>query len=367
MRAPGFSGHCTGQTRGLEGLVVGAFRWRRDWDSFTAFEGGIAIGLSRRQLLHLAAGAVGLPAAPRIARAQSWPARPVRWIVGFGAGTSADIFARLIAQFLSERLGQPFVIENRPGAGGNIATESVVRAAPDGYTLLLMTSANIWNATLYNNLSFNFIRDIVPIASIVRGLGVLEVSPSFPAKTVPEFIAYVKANPGKINMGSAGVGTPQHLYGTLFMMMTGVNMVHVPYRGSPQALTAMFAGEIQVIFDTLSTSIEHIRADKLRALAVTSATRSSLLPEIPTLSEFVPGYEATSWLGLGAPKDISVEIVDKLNQEINAGLADPALKARIDALGYSALINSPTEIARFVADDTEKWSKVIRTAGIKAN
>jgi tripartite-type tricarboxylate transporter receptor subunit TctC len=308
-----------------------------------------------------------LPAAPRIARAQSWPARPVRWIVGFGAGTSADIFARLIAQFLSERLGQPFVIENRPGAAGNIATETVVRATPDGYTLLLMTSANIWNAALYDNLNFNFIRDIVPVASIVRGLGVLEVSPSFPAKTVPEFIAYTKANPGKINMGSAGVGTPQHLYGTLFMMMTGVNMVHVPYRGSPQALTAMFAGEIQVIFDTLSTSIEHIRADKLRALAVTSATRSSLLPEVPALSEFVPGYEATSWLGLGAPKDISVEIVEKLNKEINAGLADPALKARIDALGYSALANSPTEIARFVADDTEKWSKVIRTAGIKAN
>jgi tripartite-type tricarboxylate transporter receptor subunit TctC len=291
----------------------------------------------------------------------------VRWIVGFGAGTSADIFARLIAQYLAERLGQAFVIENRPGAAGNIATESVVRATPDGYTLLLMTSANIWNAALYDNLNFNFIRDIVPVASIVRGLGVLEVSPSFPAKTVPEFIAYARANPGKINMGSAGVGTPQHLYGTLFMMMTGVNMVHVPYRGSPQALTAMFAGEIQVIFDTLSTSIEHIRADKLRALAVTSATRSSLLPEVPTVGEFVPGYEATSWLGLGAPKGISVEIVDRLNREVNAGLADPALKARIDALGYSALINSPTEIARFVAEDTEKWSKVIRTAGIKAN
>jgi tripartite-type tricarboxylate transporter receptor subunit TctC len=317
--------------------------------------------------LGLAAGGVVLPATSRMAGAQSYPSRPVRFVVGFGAGTSADIFARLIGQFLSERLGHPFVIENRPGAAGNIATETVVRAVPDGHTLLLITSANIWNAALYDNLAFNFIRDIAPIASIVRGLGVLEVSPSFPATNVPEFIAYAKANPGRINMGSAGVGTPQHLYGALFMMLTGVNMLHVPYRGSPQALTRLFAGEIQAIFDTLSTSIEHIRAGKLRALAVTSATRSALLPEVPTVGEFVPGYEATSWLGLGAPRGTPVEIVDRLNAEVNAGLADSKLKARIDDLGYGALPNSPAELAKFIAEDTEKWGKVIRAANIKAN
>jgi tripartite-type tricarboxylate transporter receptor subunit TctC len=322
---------------------------------------------SRRQFLHLAAGAAALPAASRIARAQSYPARPVRWMVGFGAGTSADIFARLIAQWLSERLDQPFVIENRPGAGGNIATETVVRAVPDGYTLLLATSANVWNATLYDNLNFNFIRDIVPIASTVRGLGVMEVNPSFPAKTVPEFIAYARANPGKINMGSAGIGTPQHLYGELFKMMTGVDMLHVPYRGSPQALTGLFAGEIQVLFDTLSTSLEHIRAGRLRALAVTSAARSDLLPDIPTVGEFAPGYEATSWQGLGAPKNTPIEIVDRLNKEVNAGLADPTLKARIESVGYSPFASSVAEFGKFIADDTQKWSKVIRTANIKAN
>jgi tripartite-type tricarboxylate transporter receptor subunit TctC len=322
---------------------------------------------SRRQFLHLAGGAAALPAASRIASAQSYPARPVRWMVGFGAGSSADLFARLMGQWLSARLGQPFVIENRQGAGGNIATEAAVRADPDGYTLLLATSANIWNATLYDNLNFNFIRDIAPVATILRGLGVMDVNPSFPAKTVPEFIAYARANPGKINMGSAGVGTPQHLYGELFKMMTGVDMVHVPYRGSPQTLTALFAGEIQVLFDTLSTSLEHIRAGRLRALAVTSATRSDLLPEIPAMGEFAPGYEATSWLGLGAPKSTPTEIVDRLNKEVNAGLTDPTLKARMESVGYSPFASSVAEFGKFIGDDTQKWSKVIRAANIKAN
>jgi tripartite-type tricarboxylate transporter receptor subunit TctC len=321
---------------------------------------------SRRKLLHLAAGAAAIPALSRIARAQSYPVRPVRWIVGFPAGSSPDIFSRLIGQWLSERLGQPFVIENRPGAGGNIGTEEVVRADPDGYTLLQATSANAWNATLYDNINFNFIRDIAPIASTVRGLGVMEVNPSVPAKTVPEFIAYAKANPGKINVGSAGIGSPQHLYGELFKIMTGVDLLHVPYRGSPQALTALLAGQVQIMFDTLSTSIGHIDAGRLRALAVTSATRSDLLPNVPTVGEFVPGYEATSWQGAGAPKNMPAEIVDKLNGEINAGLADPKLRARIAELGYSGFATSPAEFGAFIADETGKWGKVIRTANIKA-
>jgi tripartite-type tricarboxylate transporter receptor subunit TctC len=317
--------------------------------------------------LHLALGAAALPAAPHIAKAETYPSRPVRWIVGFGAGTSADIFARLMGQWLSERLGQPFVIENRPGAGGNIGTETVVRANPDGHTLLLVTSANIWNAALYNNLNFNFIRDIVPIAGIIHALGVMEVNPSFPANTVAEFIAYAKTNPGKINMATGGVGSPQQLYGELFMMLTGVNMLNVPYRGSPQAVTSLFAGETQVIFDTLSTSIENIRAGKLRALAVTSATRSELLPDVPAMGEIVPGYEATIWLGLGAPKNTPPEIVDRLNKEVNAGLADPSLKAKIESLGYSPFVSSSTDLGKFIAEDTEKWGKVIRTANIKAD
>jgi tripartite-type tricarboxylate transporter receptor subunit TctC len=329
--------------------------------------GNTAIKHSRRRFLHLATIAAALPPVSRIAWAQAYPSRPVRWIVGFAAGTSADIFARLMGQWLSDRLGQRFVIENRPGAGGNIGTEAVVRAAPDGYTVLLATSANIWSAALYDNLNFNFIRDIAPIATIVRGLGVMDVNPSFPARTVAEFVAFARANPGQINMGSAGIGTPQHLYGELFKMLTGVDMLHVPYRGSPQALTGLFAGEIQVLFDTLSTSIEHIKAGRLRALAVTSAARSDLLPDVPTVGEFVPGYEATSWLGLGAPRNTPAEIVDILNTEINAGLVDPQLRARIEGVGYSGFASSTSEFSLFIGEDTAKWSKVIQTANVKAN
>ena len=321
---------------------------------------------SRRQFLHLAAGIVALPAAWRMAAAQTYPARPVRWIVGFAAGSSPDIFARLMGRWLSERLGEPFIIENRVGAGGNIGTETVVRAAADGYTLLQVSSANAWNATLYDSLTFNFIHDIAPIASTVRGLGVMEVHPEFPARTVAEFVAYAKANPGRINMASSGIGTPQHLYGELFKIMTGIDMLHVPYRGSPQALTGLLSGEAQVMFDTLSTSIPHIRAGRLRALAVTSAARSDLLPDVPTVGELVPGYEATSWQGVGAHVNTPAAIVDKLNTEINAGLADPALKARIADLGYSAFASSPAEFGRFIAAETDKWGKVIRTAHIKA-
>jgi tripartite-type tricarboxylate transporter receptor subunit TctC len=322
---------------------------------------------SRRRFLRLAAGAAVLPTAPRIARADNYPTRPIRWIVGFGAGTSVDIFARLIGQFLSERLGQPLVIENRPGAGGNIATEAVVRAAPDGYTLLDITSDNVWNATIYDNLSYNFIRDIAPIAGTVRGLGVMEVLPSFPARTVPEFIAYAKANPGKISFASSGVGTPQHLYGELFKMMAGIEMTHVPYRGSPQSLTGLFGGETQVIFDTLATSIEHIKAGRLRALAVTSATRSGQLPDVPIVGEFLSGYEATSWQGLGAPKGTPVEIIERLSREASAAIADATLKSRIENLGYATFPILTAELTGFIADDTGKWAKVIRAANIKAN
>ena len=322
---------------------------------------------SRRRFLRLAAGAAVLPTASRVARADNYPTRPIRWIVGFGAGTSVDIFARLIGQFLSERLGQPLVIENRPGAGGNIATEAVVRAAPDGYTLLDITSPNVWNATIYDNLSYNFIRDIAPIAGTVRGLGVMEVLPSFPAKTVPEFIEYAKANPGKISFASSGVGTPQHLYGELFKMMAGIEMTHVPYRGSPQSLTGLFGGETQVIFDTLATSIEHIKAGRLRALAVTSATRSEQLPDVPTVGEFLSGYEATTWQGLGAPKGTPVKIVERLSREASAAIADPTLKSRIENLGYATFPILTAELTGFIADDTGKWAKVIRAANIKAN
>jgi tripartite-type tricarboxylate transporter receptor subunit TctC len=276
-----------------------------------------------------------------------------------------DVFARLIGQWLSERLGQPLVIENRPGAGGNLAAEAVVRATPDGYTLLMVGSNNAFNVTLYDNLSFDFVRDIAPVASIYRGPAVLEVHPSFPAKSVPELIAYAKANPGKVNMASAGVGTPQHVYGELFKMMTGVDMLHVPYRGGGPALTDLLAGQVPLMFDTLATSIEHIRAGKLRALAVTSATRSEVLPGIPTVGDFVPGYEGTGWQGLGAPRNTPAEIIDKLNKEINAGLADPRMKARIADFGYAVFASSPADFGTFIAAYTEKWAKVIKFSGAK--
>jgi tripartite-type tricarboxylate transporter receptor subunit TctC len=285
--------------------------------------------LSRRHFLHLAASGAVLPAIPRIARAQTYPTRPVRIIVGFPAGGIADVFARLMGQWLSERLGQPFVVENRPGAGGNVGTEAAVRAAPDGYTLLLIGASNSISASLYDQLSFNFIREITPVASLYRnGPYVVLVNPLFPAKTLPEFIAYAKTNPGKINMASSGAGSPPHLYGELFKSMAGVDLVHVPYRGQPQALTDLLGGQVQVIFDPLANSIGHIRAGRLRALAVTTAARLDALPEIPTVGEFVPGYEATGWLGIGTPKNTPREIVERLNKEINAGLVDAKMKER---------------------------------------
>jgi tripartite-type tricarboxylate transporter receptor subunit TctC len=304
---------------------------------------------------------------PRLAWAQTYPSRPVRIVVGFPPGGGADITARLIGQWLSERLGQPFIIDNRPGAGSNIATEAVVRAPADGYTLLLVGAYNAANAALYDNLNFNFIRDIAPVASIDRLPFVMEVNPSVPAKTVPEFIAYARVNPGKINMASVGNGSTPHLSGELFKMMTGVNMVHVPYRGEAPALTDLLGGQVQVYFGTLPGSIEYIRVGKLRALAVTTATRSEALPDVPTLSEFVPNYEASGWQGIGVPKNTPTEIVDKLNKEINAALADPKIKARLAALGATVLQGSPADFGKFIADETEKWGNVIRALNIKAD
>jgi tripartite-type tricarboxylate transporter receptor subunit TctC len=321
--------------------------------------------LPRRKFLHLAASAAVLPALPRIAGAQAYPARPVRLIAGFPPGGVVDVFARLIGQWLSDRLGQPIIIENRAGAGGNLATEAVVKAPPDGYTLLMIGSNNAWNVTLYDNLSFNFIRDIAPVASIYRGPAVLVVHPSFPPKSVPELIAYAKTNPGKVSMASGGVGSTQHVYGELFRMMTGVDMLHVPYRGGGPALTDLLAGQVQVMFDPLATSIEHIRAGKLRALAVTSATRAEVLPNIPTIGDFVPSYEGTGWQGIGAPRNTPTEIIDKLNREINAGLADPRMKARITDFGYTVFATSPADFGTFIAAYTEKWAKVIKFSGAK--
>ena len=322
--------------------------------------------LLRRQFLRLAAGAAALPAVSRFAWAQSYPSRPVRLIVGFPAGSSADIVARLMGQWLAARLGQPFVTENRAGAASNIATEAVVRAASDGYSLLWTTPANAISETFYDNLNFNFIRDIAPIAGVMSTPLVMVVNPSFPAKTVPEFIAYAKANPGKINMASGGNGGTPHVTGELFKMMTGVNMVHVPYRGDAPALIDLLGGQVQVMFGILPLSVEYIRVGKLRALAVTTATRSAALPDIPTVGEFVPGYEARLWHGVGAPKNTSNEIVDKLNKEINAGLADPNMKARLADLGAVPMPMTPAEFGKFMADETEKWAKVIRAAHIKA-
>jgi tripartite-type tricarboxylate transporter receptor subunit TctC len=319
--------------------------------------------LPRRRFLHLAAGVAALPALSRIARAQAYPTRPVRIVVGFTAGGAVDTLARLMGQWLSERLGKPFIVENRPGAGTNIATEAVVKAAPDGYTLLMVGPSNAINTTLYAKLNFIFHRDIAPVASIIRGPNVMVVNPSVPANTVPEFIAYAKANPGKVNMASAGTGTSNHVSGELFKMMAGVDMVHVPYRGPP--LADLIAGQVQVMFASTPASIEYIRAGKVRALAVTTATRSDALPDIPTVDEFVPGYEASTWFGVGAPKATPAEIVEKLNKEINAGLADPKIKARLADLGGDALALSPADFGRLIADETEKWGKVIRAANIK--
>ena len=322
--------------------------------------------LPRRNFLQLAVGAAALPGLSRIARAQAYPARPVRIIVGQAAGSGSDTFARLIGQFLLERLGQQFVIENRPGASGNIATEAVVRSPPDGYTLLLVNSSNAINVTLYDKLNFDFIRDIAPITIIATFSFVMEVNPSVPTKTLPEFIAYAKANPGKINMASAGSGSTSHVSGELFKMMAGVEMVHVPYRGSTPALTDLLGGQVQVMFDATPSSLPHIRAGKLRPLAVTTATRLEVLPDIPTVGDFVPGYEASAWLGFGAPKNTPAAVVDRLNKEINLAVSDSAIKARLVDLGGLAVPpSSPAEFGKFIARDTEKWGKVVRAANIK--
>jgi len=319
----------------------------------------------RRQFLHLAAGAATFPAVSRIARAQTYPSRPVRFVVGFAPAGGNDIVARLIGQWLSQRLGQTFIIENRPGAATNIATEAVVNAPPDGYTLLLAGTPNATNATLYGSLRFNFIRDITPVAGIAGGPLVLVVNPSVPATTVPEFVAYAKANPGKINMASSGIGGGSHLAGELFKMMTGVNLIHVPYRGNGPALTDLLGGQVDVLFPTLASSIEYIRTGKLRGLAVTAAMRSEALPDLPTVGESVRGYEMSVWYGAGVPKGTPAEVIDKLNREINAGLADPKMKAQLADLGNTPLTFSPAGFGKFIAEETEKWAKVIRAANIK--
>jgi tripartite-type tricarboxylate transporter receptor subunit TctC len=321
--------------------------------------------MRRRQFLRLAAAAAALPAATRVAAAQDYPARPVHIVVGFPPGQGADIFARLIGQWLSERTGQSFVVDNRPGASNTTATEFVVHARADGYTLLWATSSNLINATLYEKLPYDFIRDIEPVASINRVPLVMEVHPSVPAKTVPEFIAYAKANPGKLSMASGGIGNSTHMAGELFKMMTGVDMLHVPYRGSAPALTDLLGGQVQVMFDLTASSLAHIRAGRLRALAVTTATRLDVLPDVPTVSDFVPGYEAIALNGIGAPRNTPKEILNRLNTEVNAALADPAMKARFADLATTPLPASPAEFRKLIADETDKWGKVIRFANIK--
>ncbi len=321
--------------------------------------------LRRRRFLQLAAGAAALPALSRTALAQAYPSQPVRLIVGFAPGSGSDIFARLMGQWLSERLGQSIIIENRPGGGGNIGTEAVVKAPPDGYTLLQWVPANAVNNSLYEKLSFNFLRDIAPVAGTARSPYVVVVNPNLPVKTIPELIAHAKANPGKLNFASAGVGTGIHMAGELFKLMTGVNMVHVAYRGAGNAMTDLIGGQVQLMFDTTAASIPHIKGGKVRALAVTTATRSALLPELPTVGDFVPGYEASGPFGLGAPKDTPPAIIDKLNREINAVLADPKVKARLAELGSEPLTGSPAEIGKMLAGETEKWAKVIKAANIK--
>jgi tripartite-type tricarboxylate transporter receptor subunit TctC len=321
--------------------------------------------LPRRQFLHLAAGAAALPALSRAAGAETYPTRPVRIIVGFAAGGAPDILARLIGQGLSERLGQQFIVENRPGAGTNIATEAVVRAPPDGYALLQFGPSSAINATLYKKLNFNFTHDIAPVASIVRIPMVMLVNPSLPAKTVPEFIAYAKANPGKVSMASTGVGSTPHMTGEMFKMMADIELVHVPYRGGTAVVADLIGGQVQVLFVGTET-IEHIRSGKLRAIAVTTTTRLDLLPDIPTVGEFLPGFEASVWFGIGAPRNTPPDIIEKLNKEINAALEDPKLKARLAELGGTVLAGSPDDFGKLIVDDTEKWAKVIKSAGIKA-
>jgi len=323
--------------------------------------------LPRRKFLSMATAAVGLPALSRIAGAQAYPARPVRMLVGFAAGGAPDIAARLVAQWLSERLGQQFIVENRPGAGGNIATEAVVDASADGYTLLMAGLPNAVNTTLYQKLKFDFARDMAPVIGVSHENYGMEVNPSFPAKTVPEFIAYAKANPGKLNMASPGNGTGPHMAGELFKIMAGVDMVHVAYRGSPPALTDLIAGQVQMMFSPLSSSIEFVKAGKLRGLAVTSAARSYVLPDIPTVAEFVPGYQAAGWFGVCAPRKTPDEIIDRLNREINAGLSDSKMKARFMELSATTFGGSPSDFAKYIADETEKWGKVVRSAGLRAD
>jgi tripartite-type tricarboxylate transporter receptor subunit TctC len=321
----------------------------------------------RRRFLHLAAVALAAPALLRTAKAQAYPARPVRIVLGFAAGGAPDIAARLVAQWLSERLGQQFIVENRVGAGGKIATEAVIESTADGYTLLMAGLWNAVNATLYEKLKFDFIRDIAPVASVSRENYGMEVQPTFPAKTVPEFIAYAKANPGKLNMASAGNGTGPHMAGELFKIMAGVDMVHIAYRGSPPALTDLIAGQVQLTFGPLSSSIEFVKTGRLRALGVTSPTRLDVLPDVPAIAEFVPGYEASGWYGVCAPAKTPAEIVDRLNREINAGLADAKLKARFADVGATVFVNSPAGFAKHIADETEKWGKVVRTAHLRAD
>jgi tripartite-type tricarboxylate transporter receptor subunit TctC len=324
------------------------------------------MNLPRRAFLHLAAGAAALPTVSPLAWAQAYPARPIRIVIGFGPGSAADILARLIGQWLSEQLGQPLLIDNRLGAGGNIATEAVLRSPADGYTLLLAGSNDSINATLYEKLNYNFIRDFAPVAGIVGVSNVVEVHPSVPAKTLPEFIAYAKANPGKINMGSAGNGSSSHMAGELFKMLAGVNLVHVPYRGQGPAMTDLLGGQLQVIFATTPGTTEFVRSGKLNALAVTTATRADALPDVPPLADFVPGYESSQWYGLGAPKNTPAEIVDKLNREVNAALVDPKMKARLAEFGGTVMPGPPAEFGKFIAGETEKWGKVVKFAGIKA-
>jgi tripartite-type tricarboxylate transporter receptor subunit TctC len=322
--------------------------------------------LPRRQFLHLASGAAALPVVSRVSWAQAYPTRPVRWIVPTAPAGATDIVARLIGRWLSERLGRAFVIENRPGAGTNIGTEAVVRAPPDGYTLLSATVANAINATLNNKLNFNFIRDIAPVAGIARVPNVMVVNPTFPAKTVPEFIAYAKAHPGEINFGSSGSGTTPHLSGELFKMMAGVNIVHVPYRSAASALTDLLGGQVQVMFDNMPSSIDHIRTGRLRPLAVTTQSRSAALPDVATMSDFLPGYEASAWWGVGVPRNTPAEIIDTLNREINVALGDLTMKARLGDLGATVLPGSPADFGTLIAEETEKWARAVKFAGIKA-